>query len=320
MGVPDERVDSTAEAFTWMWIQKATKLQKKSEFLKHLNDGHFGPWEQIGSNNWRLAEGHRAICRFNNHRFFTHKTPLVTREQYQDLISGRPMRSAVVMVGGKPVVKSISLANYNTKFFIAVQRYTNDQAVSLAIERIENDIEKKIVRWHDLDRESEEFQSYYNERLRMFSDLYIQEMMLVAKSSASPEEIKAAADLPLGITDLIDGKLSITQSEYYITRFVFYQRVWGSFKDNPALLYRIHQVILEEMRIEHLRDLQRLYGDTIDAPTDSALAKALDRHTKMMPMRNIKAGTSSNGNKQTEVSERKAPMSATDDPFSGDGQ
>ena len=53
---------------------------------------------------------------------------------------------------------------------------------------------------------------------------------------------------------------------------------------NPALSFRIHQVILEEILIEHYRDLQRLKGDIIDKAIQDALKEATGRWQNLMPV------------------------------------
>ena len=109
-------------------------------------------------------------------------------------------------------------------------------------------------------------------------------MALVAKDTASEEELSRAADLPASILSLIDNKLTITQAGTYVSRWLDFQLMYDDNQIlNPALSFRIHQVILEELLIEHLRDLQRLYGDKIDKPTQDALKEAIGRWSNLMP-------------------------------------
>lgn len=285
LGIEDDQVDGSTEAFTWEWIKKATGIRKKDSFNKHVKKGHFGRVEQISAKNYRMVEGHRDICRFNNGRYPTIKTKIVTRGQYSDMTRGVPIRDMIVTVRGQPFVKPISLKKYNHNDFIEARRFTKDQAMILASKRVVEDINNKTVRWHALAKNSNEYKRRYAEREKMFLNLYISEIVLVAKETASEEEILQATDLPAGILPLIDHKLTLTQANYYISRFVEFQDIISKNADNPILSYRIHQVILEEIQIEHLRDLQRVYGDEINKKVEDALEKALKRHQSLMPDR-----------------------------------
>jgi len=279
----DDEVDASTETFTWEWIKKATKIKRKLNFIEHLEKGHFGAWERIGANGFRITEGHRAICRYNNGRHKHQRTIVVSKEQYADMTSGRPVRNMVVLVRGRPQLKPVSIKTYNRNDFIAARRYTNDQARALAVERVENDLADKTVTWHSLPREGKEFQDRYQSRMQMFEDLLLAEMVLMAKDTATPADIKAAADLPASILSLIDYKLSATQAEYYISRFIAARETIPDLATNPFMAFRMHQVILEELQIEHYRDLQRLYGDEINKNVQAALAASLGRLSGLMP-------------------------------------
>lgn len=295
-GVEDEEVDGSTATFTWAWIKQATRIQKKANFADHLSRGHFGAWEAIGARNYRLVEGHRAICRYNNGRHKHQKTIVVTKSQYDDMMNGRPVRNMTVLVKGRPQVKSVSIKRYNRSDFIAVRRYSNDQARGLAVERVENDIEGKVVSWYNLPRDDQQFIERYQARLQMFENLLLAEQVLMAKDTASPEDIRAAADLPPGILNLIDYKLSATHAEYYISRFLAAQEMIPEIANNPFLAFRMHQVILEELQIEHYRDLQRLYGDEIDKKVQDALSASLSRLSRLTPGQLMKAKTPGGGN------------------------
>lgn len=314
-GVEDDQVDADTDTFTWEWIRKATLLKKKDSFNNHVKKGHFGHVEQISAKNYRMAEGHRAICRFNNKRYPSTSTKIVSRAQHSDMMRRTPVRDMVVMVRGRPWLKPVSLKRYNHDDFIATRRYTEDQVIILAAERVDNDIKSKTVRWHDLPDKSE-YQRLYDERVRMFQDLYASEMILVAKDTASKEDIRAAADLPAGILAMINYKLTLTQANYYISRFVEFQRIESKAVSDPILSYRIHQVILEEIQIEHLRDLQRLYGDEINKQVEDALEKALKRHQVLMPIG--KGSSPGNDGEGTTGSGPYTPPSVEEDPFERD--
>ncbi len=316
-GIDDEEVDANTAVFTWDWIKRATKIKRKLIFKDHLQKGHFGPWEEIGSNKYRLAEGHRAICRFNNSRHKHQRTVIVTKEQYNDMMNGRPVQNMMIMIRGRPQLKSVSIKRYNHAEFIAVRRYTSDQARGLAMERVENDIETKNVPWHNLGRSSKEFQERFQTRLQMFEDLFLAEMVLMAKDTASPEDIRAAADLPASILSLIDYKLSATQAEYYISRFLAAQEMIPALRENPFMAFRMHQVILEEIQIEHYRDLQRLYGDDIDKKVQEALSAALVRLSRLMPGGLMKPKQSGKGAPEPAPG-NKPTIDIDDDPFHED--
>ena len=313
--IGDDEVDANVETFTWEWIKKATKIKKKANFKAHLESGHFGAWEQIGSNRFRLTEGHRAICRYNNGRHKHRKTIVVSKEQYKDMMEGRPIRDMVIMVRGRPHLKSVSIKNYNHRDFISVKRYTNDQARGLALERVENDIDAKTVSWHNLPRNDEEFQGRYQARVKMFEDLLLAEMVLMAKDTASPEDIRAAADLPASILSLIDYKLSATHAEYYISRFLAAQETIPDITKNPFMAFRMHQVILEELQIEHYRDLQRLYGDEIDKKVQDGLSASLSRLSRLTPGKLMKAKTPGGGNTMPAPLGAAAGADIDNDPF-----
>ncbi len=312
--IGDDEVDANVETFTWEWIKKATKIKKKANFKAHLESGHFGAWEQIGSNRFRLTEGHRAICRYNNGRHKHRKTIIVSKDQYKDMMEGRPIRDMVIMVRGRPHLKSVSIKNYNHRDFIAIKRYTNDQARGLALERVENDIDTKIVSWHNLSRNDEEFQRRYQARVKMFEDLLLAEMVLMAKDTASPEDIRAAADLPASILSLIDYKLSATQAEFYIGRFLVALEMIPDLMKNPFMAFRMHQIILEELQVEHYRDLQRLYGDDVDEKVQKALAAAMTRLSRLMPGGLMKPPKPGDGTSE-ENGHPSAGMDPDDDPF-----
>jgi len=317
-GVQDDKVNADTETFTWEWIKKATKIQKKARFKDHLSRGHFGPWEEIGSKAYRLVEGHRAICRFNNGRHKQQKTVVVTKQQYDDMQAGRPVSNVIVMVRGRPQLKPVSIKRYNHSDFIAVKRYSPDQAHVKALARVEKDISDKIVPWHDLDRGSEEFQNKSQIRVQMFEDLMLAEMVLMAKETASAEDIRAAADLPASILNLIDYKLSATQAEYYIGRFVAAVEMIPGLMKNPFMAFRMHQIILEELQVEHYRDLQRLYGDDINKQVQEALAASLARLHRLTPgglMKSNPPGNNGGGNPRPAVPGVDNPDT---DPF-GDG-
>lgn len=283
VGVDDEKVDGRSQKFSWAWIRRATRLKRKDSFESHLDKGHFGAWEKIGAAKYRLADGHRAVCRFNNNRHANQKTIVVTKDQYDDMMAGRPVRNAVVMIKGRPYTKTVTMKRYNKSEFIAVPRYSPDQAHALTIERVENDVAAKIVPWHDLGKRGDKFKKHFQARAQMFEDLMLSEMVLMARDMASAADLKRSADLPASILNLIDHKLSATQAEYYIGRFLAAMEMMPDMTKNPFMLFRIHQVILEEMQVEHYRDLQRLYGDNIDKSTQDALAAALARLHKIMP-------------------------------------
>lgn len=291
-GVEDEEVDASIATFAWSWIQQATKIKKIARFREHLDKGHFGAWEEIGSKSYRLVEGHRAICRFNNGRHKQQKTFVVTKKQYQDMQAGRPVSNMTVLVRGRPQLKSVSRKNFNREDFISVRRYSNDQARAKALARVEKDISDKVVPWYNLERDNEEFQRRFQVRVQMFEDLMLAEQVLMAKDTASAEDIRAAADLPASILNLIDYKLSVTQAEYYISRFVAAVEMIPGLMKNPFWTFRMHQIILEEIQVEHYRDLQRLYGDDINKRVQDALREALDRLNKLMPGGLMKPGSS----------------------------
>lgn len=315
--VEDEEVDANTATFTWDWIKRATKIKTKPVFKVHLQQGHFGTWETISSNNYRFVEGHRAICRFNNKRYKNQKAIVVTKEQYADMMNGRPVRNMMVLVRGRPQSKTVSIKTYNHSDYIAVRRYSNDQARGLAMERVENDIEAKTVPWYNLGRSSKEFQERFQKRLQMFEDFFLAEQVLMAKDTASPEDIRAAADLPATILSLIDYKLSATQAEYYINRFLAAQEMIPALRENPFMAFRMHQIILEEIQIEHYRDLQRLYGDNIEEKVQKALSTALSRLNSLMPGGLMKSKPSGNG-KPLPAAKEGAAIDINDDPFGGD--
>lgn len=311
-GVEDDQVDASTATFTWEWIKKATLLKKKDRFNEHIKKGHFGHVEQIGATNYRMAEGHRAICRFNNKRYPPASTKVVTRAQHDDMMRGDPIREMVVTVRGRPFMKPVSLKRYDHNEFILARRYTINQAMVLAGKRVDNDVKSKAVRWHDLPKDSDEYQRPYADRLKMFQNLYVGEKVLVAKDTASDEDIQAAEDLPAGIMDLIDHKLTLAQANYYISRFVEFQQIYPKIISNPILSYRAHQVILEEIQIEHFRDLQRIYGDEINKAVEDALEKALKRHQTLMPSTTSEKPPD---DPKESGSRPYAPTSVEEDPF-----
>jgi len=316
-GVEDAEVDGTTETFTWEWIRKATKIKKKASFTAHLEKGHFGAFEQISSSLYRFSEGHRAICRFNNGRHTNQKTIVVSKEQYEDMMAGRPVRNMPVMVRGKPVLKSVSIKTYNRDEFIAVSRYTVDQARGMALERVENDIKEKTVSWHGLSRDSDEFRERAFARMKMFEDLLLAEMVLMARDIASKSDLRAAADLPASILNLIDYKLSASQAEYYISRFIAARVMIPEIVSNPFMAFRVHQVILEQMQVEHYRDLQRLHGDSVDKGVQAALDGALARLNKLMPggLMKIEPTKTPDADEPTNGRTGPARVSVAGDPF-----
>ncbi len=317
LDVEDEEVDASTATFTWDWIKRATRIKTKSVFKDHLQRGYFGPWEALSSTNYRLVEGHRAICRYNNSRHKRQKTMLVTKEQYDDMMNGRPVRNMMVLVRGRPQLKTVSTKNYNHDDYISVRRYSNDQARGRAMERVENDIAAKTVPWHGLARGSKEFQKLFQNRLQMFEDLFLAEMIVMAKDTASPEDIRTAADLPATILSLIDYKLSATHAEYYIGRFLAAREMIPALRENPFMAFRIHQIILEEIQIEHYRDLQRLYGDDIEEKVQKALAAALSRLHGLMPAGLMKSKPPSNDEPLPEA-EKKNAIDVHSSPFEED--
>ena len=311
--IKDVEVSPDTSVFTWDWLKKACKLKDIKALLAHLEAGHFGPYEIVAADNFQILEGHRAICKFNNGRYKDQAVTVFTKHQYADMMAGRPMRDMVVLVNGQIMTKPISLKNYNSHDFIAVKRYSPDQANILAIDRVAKEVDGKKVKWHTMPKKSEEYKEHFAQRVRFYNSLYLKEIALVAKDTASDEEILRAADLPASILSLIDGKLSITQAGTYVSRWLDFQLMYDSDEiKNPALSFRIHQVILEELLIEHLRDLQRLYGDKVDASIQSALKEAMARWSNLMPTDLMKKPISTNGEaKESEpppdTSERAAP-------------
>jgi len=282
--IKDAEVNSDPAVFNWSWLQKACKFKDKKTFLAHLESGHFGPHEIVAEDNYQILEGHRAICRFNNKRYEDQAVMVYTRAQYADMMAGKPMRTMEVLVNGQIMTKPVSLKNYNSDDFIAINRYTPDQASILAIDRVEREVSEKKVKWHTMSKKSEEYKSHFHQRRRFYNAQYLKEVALIAKDTASKDELLRAADLPASILSLIDNKLTITQASTYVSRWLDFQLMYSEDEIlNPALLFRIHQVILEELLIEHLRDMQRLYGDKIDKPTQDALKEAMARWSNLMP-------------------------------------
>ncbi len=317
--IDDERVDADTEIFKWDWIKKATKIKNLSSLMDHLERGHFGPWEKIGK-NYRLLEGHRAICRYNNDRYINNRTIVVTKEQYDDMMNGRPVQDVMIMVRGKPQSSSVSIKKFDKADFIAVRRYSNDQAQAMAVGRVENDIADGRVQWYDLPRESEEFREHFKKRVQMIEDLYMSEMILMARDLASPADMRSAADLPASILNLINHKLTATQAEYYISRFVAAMDMIPNLRDNPFVAFRVHQIILEEMQVEHYRDLQRICGDEVDSKIQGALQSAMVRLNRLMISGLMKIGLSDNGALAVETvpeleSTRPDRDATTEDPY-----
>ena len=276
--VKDAEVSPETSVFTWEWLKKACKFKDRKALLGHLEANHFGPYELVAVDNFQILEGHRAVCKFNNGRYKDQAVTVYTKHQYADMMAGRPMRDMVVLVNGQIMTKPVSLKNYDNDDFIAVKRYSPDQASILAIDRVVKEVAEKKVKWHGMPKKSEEYKEQFAQRVRFYNSLYLKEIALVAKDTAGKDEILRAADLPASILSLIDGKLSITQAGTYVSRWLDFQLMYDSDEiKNPALSFRIHQVILEELLIEHLRDLQRLYGDRIDKPTQDALKEAMTR-------------------------------------------
>ena len=294
--VKDDEVSPDTCVFTWPWLKSACKFKHKNKFLAHLEAGHFGPHEIVAADNFRLLEGHRAICRFNNSRYKDQAVMVYTKSQYDDMMSGKPMRDMVVLVGGRIMTKPVSLKNYNSDDLIAIKRYSPDQASILAIDRVEKEVAEKKVKWHGMAKSSDDYKEYFEQRFRFYNSQYLKEVALIAKDTASEEEILRAADLPASILSVIDNKLSITQASTYISKWLQFQLMYSAEEMlNPALSFRVHQVILEELNIEHLRDNQRLYGDKIDPVTQSALKEAMTRWNTLMPTDLMKKPLSTNG-------------------------
>ncbi len=314
--VRDDVVISDIAVFTWDWLKKACKFKNKKQFMAHLEAGHFGPYEIVGENNYQILEGHRAICRFNNSRYKDQAVAVYTRDQYGDLLADRAIRIMEVLVHGRIMTKLVSLKNYNREDFIAVKRYTPDQSGILATDRVNIEVAEEKVDWHALPKRSDEYVEHFEQRWRFYNSMYLREVALVAKDTASEEEILRAADLPASILTLIDNKLSITQAATYVSRWLDFQKMYKEEElDNPALSFRIHQVILEEIVIEHLRDLQRLKGDVIDKSIQDALKEATGRWQNLMPIALLKpAMPSTNGVAKPETPERTAqPKESVDD-------
>ena len=284
-GVEDDgEVNADSAIFTWDWISKATKIKSKKRFVTHLEAGHFGPHELVAEDNYRLIEGHRAISRFNNGRYKDQPVTVYTRDQYDDISSGKEMREMPILVGGKIMTKQPNLKKYNENEFIATRRYTPAQANILAVDRVNLEVDQKMVGWCDLPKRSDEYKEHFHQRWRFYNNLYLSEMALVARDTASKEDLLAAADLPASILCLINDKLSISQASTYISRWLAFQVIYDE-KDmeNPILTFRLHQLILEEILIDHYRDLQRLYGDVIDKTTQEALRDAMKRYQELIP-------------------------------------
>lgn len=291
LGVDDDDVDDSPQEFKWIWVKKATGLRKKERFEMHIEQGHFGNVTKIGG-HYKFQEGHRSICRFNNNRFEeVTKDIIMSRDDYEDIISGREPKGGKVLVRGMEYTGNASVKKFDPQEFLVLPRYTSGQCRIMATERVEKDIEEKKVPWYDLEKNSYEYKQKWEARYIAIYEPLRKEMLLVAKNTASKRQIEDSVDLPLGILSLITRKLDEPQAEYYISRMAEYIESNPILMSNPALAYRIHQVILEELKIEHLRDLQRLYGDNINKDVETTLKVALDRHQKLVPLDLIGDGT-----------------------------
>jgi hypothetical protein len=284
LGCEDDEVDGSPQEFTWQWIKQATKLRVKDRFKKHVEDGHFGEAREAGGGKYYLAEGHRDICRFNNKRFGARKDTIISMDDYEDIICGRKPKGGAVMVRGVEYRGKATLKNFDSDEFFILPRYTPAQCKAMALERIEADIKGKVVPWHDADPASYEYQTNFNIRYSGFYDILRKEMVLVAKRGASRQQIDDAIDLPTSILALITRKLSPAKADYYAARMMEYIETNSKALSNPSIRYKVHQTILEEINIEHLRDLQRLHGDNVDASTEKALNDALKRHKDLLPL------------------------------------
>jgi len=167
--IKDAEVNSDTTVFSWDWLKKACKFKARKQLLGHLEAGHFGPYELVASDNYRILEGHRAICRFNNKQYKDQAVMVYTQAQYGDMMAGRPVRDMVILVNGQIMTKPVSLKNYNNDDFIAVKRYSSDQASILAIDRVEIEVSEKRVKWHAMAANSEEYKSQFHERWRFFN-------------------------------------------------------------------------------------------------------------------------------------------------------
>ena len=284
VGCEDDEVDGAPQEFTWLWIKQATGLRVKDRFKKHIEDGHFGNCRDAGGGKYYLAEGHRDICRFNNKRFGARKDIIISMDDYEDIICGREPKGGAVMVRGVEYTGKASVKNFDSNKFFALPRYTSAQCKAMTTERIEKDIKSKSVPWHNQDPTSYEYQRNYSTRYSGFYDLLRKEMVLVAKRGASQQQIDDAIDLPPSILALITRKLSPSQAEYYEARMFEYIETNSKALSNPSIRYKVHQTILEEINIEHLRDLQRLHGDNVSASIEKSLNDALSRHKGLLPL------------------------------------
>lgn len=284
LGVDDNDVDDSPQEFDWAWIKDATKLRKKHRFKDHLEQGHFGVVTQLGVHSYRFQSGHRAICRFNNNRFEVISDIIVAMDDYEDVICGRESKNGKIIIRGSEFTGNASLKKFDSEEFFALPRYTSAQCKMMATQRVERDLNEKTVGWYDLAQESYEYQIKWKARYNGFYEVLRKEMVLVAKRSASQQQIDDAIDLPASILALITRKLSLSQSEYYIARMVEYIETNSKAMSNPSVSYKVHQTILEEINIEHLRDLQRLHGDNVNQAIEKALNDALTRHNKLVPL------------------------------------
>lgn len=283
VGCEDDEVDGAPQEFTWLWIKQATGLRVKDRFKKHLEDGHFGNYRDAGGGKYYLTEGHRDICRFNNKRFGFRKDIIISMDDYEDIICGREPKGGAVMVRGIEYTGKASLKKYDSEEFFALPRYTSGQCKMMATERVERDISEKSVGWHDLPAKGYEFKTKWEARYNLFYGVLRKEMVLVAKRGALQQQIDDAIDLPPSIIALITRKLTPAESEYYIARMVEYIETNPQTMSNPSENYKVHQATLEEINIEHLRDLQRLHGDNVNSAIEKALNAALSRYWKLVP-------------------------------------
>lgn len=280
--VDPAKVDATICDFTDSWLKKALRIAKIKDIQAHIIAGDFGFVETITAKNYRFALGHHAIAMFNNGLHDKLQGSVLSRGQFEDLQNGRPLRNVVVVAAGQPVKKDVSLLKYDPALFIAVPKYSNDQAVALASQRVETDVANKVVNWFNLDKSGDEYRMRWKKRAEMFHRAFANEMILVAKDIATTEQVREAADLPPGVLSLMAHKLSITEAQYFISRFLEFDRYFEGVTTNPALTFWVQQVIEDEIQIEHLRDLQRLYGDKIDPTIEAALDKTMKRHSYLI--------------------------------------
>jgi hypothetical protein len=317
--IDPSEVNCDTEVFTIDWLKKACKYRSKVEILSHLQAGHFGPYCEVADENYEILEGHRAVCRVNNSKYSDQAVSVYSREQWDDIKAGRTIRESAVLVRGRVMTKAVSLKNYSPKDFIAVKRYSVDQANILAADRVVREVGEKRVDWHALSKKSEEYKEKFTKRWRLYNNLYSKEIALVARDMASEEEMSQATDLPASIFSLIDNKLTVTQALTYISRWLDFLEMYDNEQiNNPALSFRIHQVILEEILIEHYRDVQMLNADSIDKPMQDALKGAIMRHQALMPgdlMKPISASSLKDDSSDSPVRSAPTKTAVAEQPY-----